>query len=50
IESKCKWSPLEGRQFPWHVRQTLCNGHIVYDRGSIDDDYRGEPVRFRLTE
>ncbi len=50
IESKCKWSPLEGRQFPWHIRQTLCNGHIVYDRGSIDDDYRGEPVRFRLTE
>lgn len=48
IQSKCGWSPLEGRQMKWRVVRTICNGHTVYDDGRFDDSYRGEAVRFRL--
>lgn len=47
IESKCKWSPLEGHRFNWHVEQTICNGHLVYNNGVVDADYIGQPVMFR---
>ncbi|MGI6243509.1 MAG: dihydroorotase [Prevotella sp.] len=50
IESKCGWSPLMGQQYRWKVRQTFCNGHLVYDDGYIDKDYFGEALRFRLGE
>lgn len=46
ILSRCGWSPLEGETFDWRVEQTYCNGHLVYDRGRIDDDYRGQALRF----
>ncbi len=47
IQSKCKWSPMEGHTFQWRVVQTICNGHIIYDKGTFDDTYRGEAVIFR---
>ena len=47
IESKCKWSPFEGQQFQWRVEKTFCNGHLVYDNGTIDTQYTGQPVIFR---
>lgn len=47
IQSKCRWSPLTGRKFNWHVVRTICNGHTVYDQGKMDYGYRGEAVRFR---
>jgi len=47
IESKCRWSPLEGQQFLWHVEKTLCNGHLVYDQGRVDNSYIAQPVMFR---
>ena len=47
VESKCKWSPLEGHTFRWRVTTTLCNGHLVYDNGKVDANYIGEPVMFR---
>lgn len=50
IQSKCGWSPMEGQTFDWHVCQTLCNGHVVYSEGQLDDAYRGEALRFRLDE
>ena len=46
IESRCGWSPMEGHTFLWQVRQTLCNGHIVYNNGQVDDSYIGEPACF----
>ena len=49
IQSRCRWSPLEGRTFQWRIEQTICNGHIVYDRHrpvDFDADYRGEAVMF----
>ena len=47
IESKCKWSPFEGQQFHWRVEKTFCNGYLVYDNGTIDTNYTGQPVIFR---
>lgn len=47
IESKCKWSPFEGQKFQWRIEKTICNGHLVYDNGTIDTNYTGQPVMFR---
>ena len=48
IQSKCKWSPMEGHEYQWRVEQTLCNGHVVYDdKGGFDAAYRGEALSFR---
>ena len=47
IQSKCGWSPMEGHTFNWRVCQTLCNGHVVYDNGRFDDQYRGQQIQFR---
>lgn len=47
IESKCKWSPMEGEKFQWRVVQTICNGHLLLDEdGTFDAQYRGEEVAF----
>lgn len=47
IESKCRWSPMEGHTFRWRVERTLCNGHLVYDQGAVDGSYIGQPILFR---
>lgn len=47
VLSKCGWSPLEGHTFRWHVENTLCNGHLVYDQGRVNRQYIGQPVEFR---
>lgn len=46
IESKCKWSPLEGHTFHWKVEKTFANGHLIYNDGEIDETYRGQELRF----
>ena len=47
IQSKCGWSPMEGHSFNWQVRQTFCNGQLVYDDGHFDSACRGVEVAFR---
>lgn len=47
IQSKCGWSPLEGKTFAWKVDRTFVNGHQVYSDGKVDTDYRGQELRFR---
>lgn len=47
IQSSCKWSPMEGHQYQWRVETTMCNGTIVYDKGRVNEAYRGEAVLFR---
>ena len=47
IESKCKWSPLEGESFQWKVDKTFVNGKLVYADGKICDQSRGQALRFR---
>lgn len=46
ILSKCGWSPLEGHTFQWKVEKTFANGHMVYQDGAVDEEYRGEELRF----
>lgn len=47
IQSKCGWSPMEGREFSWHVEHTFCNGHHIYNKGVFNSDSRGEELLFR---
>lgn len=47
IQSKCKWSPMEGHEFQWQVRQTFCNGNLIYDKGVFDEHCKGEELCFR---
>ncbi len=47
VQSKCGWSPMEGHEFQWRVEQTICNGHLIYDKGVFDASYRGEELAFR---
>lgn len=47
IQSKCKWSPMEGHEFQWRVEQTFCNGRLVYDKGAFDASVKGQPILFR---
>lgn len=47
IESRCNWSPLEGRRFNWQVEKTFCNGYLIYNNGQITDEtFHGQPVTF----
>ncbi len=43
---KCGWSPFEGTTFNSKVVQTIINGSIVYNRGLINENYRGQRLRF----
>lgn len=47
IQSKCGWSPMEGHKYQWQVEQTICNGHLIYNKGEFDEAYRGEELTFR---
>lgn len=47
VQSKCKWSPLEGHTFNWRVVHTFCNGRHIYADGRFDDSCRGEDILFR---
>lgn len=47
IQSKCGWSPMEGHEYQWKVEQTICNGHLIYNKGEFDEAYRGEELTFR---
>ena len=46
IESKCKWSPMEGHEFQWRVERTLCNGQTVYVDGVVNGAVLGEEICF----
>lgn len=50
IQSKCAWSPMEGHTFKWQVRQTMVNGHLIYNNGDFDPTSRGEAVAFRMSD
>lgn len=46
ILSKCGWSPLEGHTFKWKVEKTFVNGHLLFNNGQIDENYRGQELIF----
>lgn len=46
IQSRCGWSPLEGRTFRWQVKQTYVNGQLVWDGKQVDPHILGHAARF----
>lgn len=46
IQSRCGWSPLEGKTFRWHVEQTYVNGQLVWNGKQVDSNVIGQAVRF----
>ena len=46
IQSKCGWSPMEGRTFHAKVEKTFVNGHLVYSDGKATDTPRGQALIF----
>jgi len=43
---KCGWSPFEGHIFPASVHTTFVNGDIAYQNGRVNDEVRGQRMRF----
>lgn len=43
---KCGWSPFEGFTFRSKVITTIVNGNIVFDKGAINENNRGERLMF----
>ena len=46
IQSRCAWSPLEGRTFHWHVEQTYVNGQLVWDGKQVASNVLGQATNF----
>lgn len=46
VQSKCGWTPLDGRAATWKVVHTLCNGVHIYNDGIFDNESHGEEIRF----
>ncbi len=46
IQSKCKWSPLEGTTLDYTVKQTFVNGQSVYSDGKVNTSVRGMRLEF----
>ena len=43
---KCGWSPLEGQKFAHKVTHTFVNGNLIFDNGLINDDIKGQALKF----
>jgi dihydroorotase len=43
---KCGWSPFEGVTFKSRVTQTWVNGHLVFDRGNLNELQKGRRLFF----
>jgi dihydroorotase len=43
---KCGWSPFEGTTFRSKVIMTIVNGTLIYNKGIINEDYRGQRLAF----
>ena len=46
IQSRCGWSPLEGRTFRWKVERTYVNGQLVWDGHQVNTQVKGQAVEF----
>ena len=46
IQSRCGWSPLEGKTFNWKICQTYVNGQLVWDGKQINSSILGQAARF----
>ena len=46
IESKCKWSPFDGKKFKGRPVSTIIGGRIKVKNGKILGDAEGKPIVF----
>ena len=47
IQSSCKWSPFEGKIWNWQIVNTFINGSLVYNQGEINENSRGQQIKFK---
>lgn len=47
VLSKCGWSPMEGQRFHARVEKTFVNGDLVYNDHKVDQNHRGQELRFK---
>lgn len=47
VQSKCNWTPLEGKELKWKVIHTICNGKHILNHGIFNSDTIGEPLHFQ---
>lgn len=43
---KCGWSPLENFDFPASITHTFVNGHLVYSPAGLNEEVKGERLKF----
>ena len=46
VYAKCGWTPFRGIAFRSRITHTFINGHLVFDNGELDDDFRGMALAF----
>ncbi|MGD2180723.1 dihydroorotase [Lusitaniella coriacea] len=46
LQTKCGWSPFEGRELTGWAQYTIVGGQVVYDRGKLDTTVRGTALSF----
>lgn len=46
LQSKCGWSPYEGRTFPGKITSVWVGGHQAVDRGRLEGTPHGTPAKF----
>lgn len=46
LQSKCDWSPYEGRTFPGRITSVWVGGHLTVDRGRLEGTPHGTPAKF----
>ena len=46
IESRCGWSPMEGKTFHGKIEKTFVNGALAYDNGTVNVNNRGQALIF----
>lgn len=46
LPSLCGWSPFEGIEFKWSVKQTWINGNKIYEDGRFFKEHKGDIVTF----
>ena len=46
LQTKCGWSPFEGWNLTGWPITTIVGGQVVYDRGQLNLEVRGQPLSF----
>jgi dihydroorotase len=44
--TKARWSPWHGQELTGRGVLTICNGHVVYEDGQVNDDVRGRELQY----